>query len=110
MAARCKVTPLSAAVSPAGTWIARVDQVICGDGAYVTTVSDQVTLSRPRARREDATVIFSADEGGHPENHPTGIWRGSRALEIRMSHRSLVALSRAHAHDVVVDVVYTADR
>ena len=98
--AGCERETVSASVSPGGAWVALVQEEICSDGHFVTTLTDNVQIVRrdgtdilrlgPRAA--DAVQendVFAVDVGPRPEDRPRLRWLSPEKLQVTLPNFSV---------------------
>src|SRR5258708_40091887 len=105
---------LSQAMSPDGAWVATLYNNICSDGAFVTTISDSVEVTR---RNEPATpmpvagrTVFGMDD--HPDGVPKPLavrWTAQRGLEITIPNDALAGNQEVAFADITISYKYIPD-
>jgi len=118
--AGCERETISVLVSPDNAWVALVQEDLCNDGGFVTTITDTIQLARREltetvqlTRRAEEPKhendVFAVDEHGRPENRPRTRWLSPQKLEITVPNLSLVGLKRSSYEGVEVVVKYEPD-
>jgi hypothetical protein len=103
--AGCERETVSALSSPDDDWVALVQEDICSDGAFVTTVTDTIQLARQdltppvqlswhAEEPKHENDVFALDEHGRPENRPITQWLSPRKLQIAIPNLSLIGLKK----------------
>jgi hypothetical protein len=116
----CQREAISVLMSPDDAWVALVQEDICSDGYFVTTVTDTVQLS-PRGATDAVQLtshsdkpkhendIFALDEHGHPEMRPLTRWLSPQQLQITVPNKSLIGLQKSSYEGIEVVVKFEPD-
>jgi hypothetical protein len=116
----CQRETISALMSPDDTWVALVQEDICSDGYFVTTVTDTVQLSLRDAidaiqltwhpdKPKHENDIFALDEHGHPENRPLTRWLSPQKLQITVPNKSLIGLQKGTYEGIEIVIKFEPD-
>jgi hypothetical protein len=100
--AGCSRDTVDMLASPGGDWVAFVQDEICSDGAFQTSVVDFVQLARRGIKPTRKNDVFAVDS--HGVYRPLLHWRSSHELQITVPNKSFIGL-RKHSYrgiDVVV--------
>ena len=98
----CSRDAVDMLASPDGDWEAFVQDEICSDGAFVTTVVDFVQLARRGMKPTRKNDVFAIQ--AHGVYRPLLHWQSSHELQITVPDKSYIGL-RKHSYrgvDVVV--------
>lgn len=117
--AGCQRETISMSVSPDNAWIALVQEDICSDGAFVTTITNTILLVRhdsieniPLAAHAETPAhpndIFTMDKPG-PENRPTIRWLSAAKLQVTVPNKSLIGLKKDHYDTIEIVIKYEPD-
>jgi hypothetical protein len=118
--AGCWRSTISTSISPDNAWVALVQQDVCSDGAFVTTVVDKVQLVRrisidaiPLGPHADEPIhendVFAVEDGGYPEERPLIRWLSSDKLEISIPNLTFIGLQKTEYYGVQIVVKYNPD-
>jgi hypothetical protein len=116
----CWRSTISALISPDDTWVALVQQDVCSDGAFVTTVVDKVQLVRRISidaillgPHPDEPIhendVFAVEDGGYPANRPLIRWLSPDKLEISIPNLILIGLQKSKYEGVQIIVKHDPD-
>jgi hypothetical protein len=102
--AGCSRDEILRIASPDLSWVAFVQEEVCSDGAFVTTIDDIVQLARRGVVPKHKSDVFAIAEHGDPGSRPVLRWLSDQKLQITVPNRSLIGLrkNRYRGIDVVV--------
>jgi len=118
--AGCEGETISMLLSPDDAWIALVQEHVCSDGWFVTTVTgtvqlvgrdaiDAVRLGRHAEQPRHPNDIFAVDEHGRWENRPLTRWLSPKKLQITVPNKSLIGLYKGSYEGIEIIVKYEPD-
>jgi hypothetical protein len=117
--AGCQGEVISMTLSPSKEWVALVQERICTDGAFVTTVTNTVQLRR--TIKDDSIALGrhvvdakqSSDiltlEITRPEDRPATKWLSSQDLQITVANKSLIGLFKSKYEGVGIIIKFEPD-
>ena len=100
----CEYTILSQSVSPDGKWSALVEQAICGNGAFTTTVTNAVRLVQSDTAPLDEGIVLVVDVGGDVNAQPIVGWETSEVLHISVPTGALIGRKEQKYEQVAVEI------
>jgi hypothetical protein len=116
----CQRRTISALMSPDDAWVAFVQEDMCSDGYFVTTITDTVQLvccdaagavqltwhpDKPRHEND----VFALDEHGQPENRPLTRWLSPQKLQITVPNKSLIGFQKSSYEGIEIVIKYEPD-
>jgi hypothetical protein len=105
----CSRDTIGTFASPDDNWVAFVQEEICSDGAFTTTVDDYVQLAQRGPEPTHENDIFAVEEHGHTDNRPVLLWQSSHKLQITVPNKSLIGLRKHSYHGIDVVVRFDHD-
>ncbi|HVZ52943.1 MAG TPA: hypothetical protein VG986_13315 [Pseudolabrys sp.] len=118
--AGCQRETISVLTSPDDTWVALVQEDVCSDGFFVTTITDTIQLTRRDAtgviqlathpdKPKHENDVFALDEHGDPENRPLTRWLSPTKLQVTVPNKSLIGLHKTSYEGIEIVVKYEPD-
>jgi hypothetical protein len=108
----CDRAVLAQATSPNGAWVATIYNNVCRDGAFVTTVSDTVEITRSgqEASPVPIGVVFGMDDLPYGAEKPLAVnWLGPQSLQITIPNDAWAGSQRSAFADVAISYKYVPD-
>jgi len=116
----CQGETISALKSPDDQWLALVQEDVCSDGYFVTTVTDTVQLvhsdatdavqfSQHPGTPNHENDVFALDEHGNPVNRPLTRWLSPATLQITVPNKSLIGLQKGSYEGIDIVVRFEPD-
>jgi hypothetical protein len=107
--AGCSRDLIGIAVSPDDSRVALVQEEVCSDGAFQTTILDYVQLVRRGAEPTRENDIFAVDEHGVAKYRPLLQWLSPQELQITVPNKSLIDLRKSRYEETEVFVKFNPD-
>jgi hypothetical protein len=96
-------------ISPNDISVAYLDEGICSDGLFQTTIVDYVQVARRGVEPTRENDVFATDVHGGLEDHPAVQWLSSQKLQITVPNKSLIGLQKGSYNGVDVAVTFDPD-
>ena len=96
-------------VSPDDSRVAFVQEEVCSDGAFQTTILDYVQLVRRGVEPTRENDIFAVEEHGVAKYRPLLQWLSSHELQITVPNKSLIGLRKSRYEAIEVVVKFNPD-
>jgi hypothetical protein len=101
------------AASPDDAWVATFYYNVCSHGAFVTTVTDTVEITRPNeeaAWTPSAATVFGMDDLALGAEKPLAVtWTGLRNLEVTIPNDAWAGEQQTAYADVTITYKYLPD-
>jgi len=116
----CQRRTISVLMSPDDAWVALVQEDMCSDGYFVTTLTDTVQLARCDTtaavqltwhpdKPKHENDVFALDEHGQPENRPLTRWLSAQKLQITVPNKSLIGFQKSNYERIEIVIKYEPD-
>src|ERR1019366_7398593 len=107
--AGCSRDIIGMMVSPDDSRVAFVQEEVCSDGAFQTTILDYVQLVRRGVEPTRENDIFAVEEHGVAKYRPLLQWLSSHELQITVPNKSLIGLRKSRYEAIEVVVKFNPD-
>ena len=95
--------------SPDNSWLALMQEEVCSDGGYVTTIIDYVQLVRRGVKPTRENDVFAIEEHGDAKLRPVLQWLSSTKLQITVPNISTVDFQKSNYRGLDIVVKFDPD-
>jgi hypothetical protein len=107
--AGCSRDRIGMVTSPDDIWVSLVQEEVCSDGFFQTTVVDIVQLVPRGAEPTGENDVFAVDAHGAAENRPIPQWLSSQELQITIPNKSLIDLRKNSYQGIDISIRFDHD-
>jgi hypothetical protein len=107
--AGCSRNTIEMLVSPDDIWAAFVQEEVCSDGAFVTTVVNYVQVERRGVEPTRENDVFAIVDHGALDDRPILQWLTTRELRIMVPNNALIGLQKGSYQEINVVVRFEPD-